>query len=123
MALSNVDPHNLVAALAAENLSEKQYYFAQYNSKGEAILCKEGEPGYVIMEPAEQGQYVTLAVGAERAKCVLGGSVTVGENLTVNSEGKAVKESGSGLIVGVARETGVAGDVIEVLTCTPVTKA
>lgn len=125
MALSNVDPHNLVSARAAKSLSGKQYQLAKLTASGEAELCGEGEAGYIISEDAVEGDYATLVIGAERTKVKLGGTVAVGETLMSNAEGKAVKTtSGSGkLIVAIAREAGASGDIIEVLTVPPAVKA
>jgi len=123
MAKSNVDPHALKAVKAATDLSEKEFYFAKLTSTGECELAGAGQAGYAITEGAVEGGYVTLVFGAERQKVVLGGAVAIGNNLTVNAEGAAVKETGEGLIVGVALEAGVAGDIVEVLLCIPVTKA
>lgn len=123
MAKSNVDPHALKAVKAATNLSEKQFFLAKLTATGECELASTGEAGYVIAEPAEAEQYATLVMGSERQKVILGGTVAAGNNLTVNNEGKAVKETGEGLIVGVALEAGVAGDIVEALMCVPVTKA
>lgn len=123
MAKSNVDPHALKAVKAATNLEGKEFLFAKLTSTGECELCSTGEAGYAITEGAEQGGYATLVFGSERQKVLLGGTVAIGTILTVNSEGAAVKESGTGIIVGVALEAGVAGDIVEVLVCVPVNKA
>lgn len=123
MAKSNVDPHALKAVKAATNLEEKEFFFAKLTSTGECELASTGEAGYAITEGAEKGAYVTLVFGAERQKVQVGGTVAIGNNLTVNSKGEAVKETGEGLIVAVALEAGLSGDIVEVLTCPPVTKA
>lgn len=123
MALSNVDPHNLVARKCATELKEKQYYLVKLTTADEIELAGAEEAAYVLAEPAEEGQYGTIVMGAERQKVLLGGTVAVGNELMSNSEGKAVKAAGSGYIVGVALEAGVAGDIVEALTTVPVTKA
>ena len=123
MAKSNVDPHALKAVKAATNLEEKEFYFAKLTTTGECELASTGEAAYAITEGAEKGGYATLVFGTERQKVIIGGAVAVGNNLTVNSEGKGVKEAGEGVIVCVALEAGVAGDIIEALMCAPVTKA
>jgi hypothetical protein len=123
MAKSNVDPHALKAVKSATNLLEKEFYFAKLTSTGECELASTGEAAYAITEGAEAGGYSTLVFGAERQKVIIGGTVAIGNNLTVNSEGKGVKEVGEGVIVAVALEAGLAGDIIEALMCVPVTKA
>ena len=123
MAKSNVDPHALKAVKSATNLYEKEFYFAKLTSTGECELASTGEAGYAITEGAEVGGYSTLVFGAERQKVIIGGVVAIGNRLTVNSKGEAVNEVGEGYIVGVALEAGVAGDIIEVLLCPPLTKA
>jgi hypothetical protein len=122
MAKSNVDPHALKAVKSATNLLEKEFYFAKLTSTGECELAGAGEAGYAITEGAEVGGYSTLVFGAERQKVIIGGAVAVGNQLEVNSEGKAIKAS-NGLVVGVALEAGVAGDIVEALVCPPVTTA
>jgi hypothetical protein len=130
MAKSNVDPHNRIAKQWATNLSEKQLYLVQLTSEGKIELCGAGGEGYVLAEPGElTGEYTegvraygTIVVGSERQKVIVGGTVAIGNQLESNSEGKAVKAS-NGLVVGVALEAGVAGDIVEMLTCVPVTTA
>lgn len=122
MAKSNVDPHALKAVKSATNLFEKEFYFAKLTTTGECELAGAGEAGYAITEGAEVGGYSTLVFGAERQKVIIGGAVAVGNQLEVNSEGKAIKAS-NGLVVGVALEAGVAGDIVEALVCPPVTTA
>jgi hypothetical protein len=122
MAKSNVDPHALKAVKSATNLLEKEFYFAKLTSTGECELAGAGEAGYAITEGAEIGGYSTLVFGAERQKVIIGGAIAVGNQLEVNSEGKAIKAS-NGLVVGVALEAGVAGDIVEALVCPPVTTA
>ncbi len=131
MAKSNVDPHSFIALQWAEDLSAKQFYLVEINTERKIEIAGEGEAAYVLAEPGEleaefkEGirAYGTIVVGAERQKVILGGEVAVGDRLTSSSEGKAVKESGEGYVVGVALESGVAGDIVEMLTCVPVTKA
>lgn len=125
MSLSNVDGHAFVTAKAAEDLSEKQHHLVKYNEAGEIVVCTEGAAGYVLTDQPAEGEYGTVVVGSERQKAVAGASIKVGENLTSNGSGElivAVAASGH-LIVGIAREAGVSGDIVEILTVPPVTKA
>jgi hypothetical protein len=122
MAKSNVDPHALKAVKAATNLEEKEFFFAKLTSTGECELASTGEAGYAITEGVEKGAYATLVFGAERQKVQIGGTVAIGNQLEVNSKGEAVKAS-SGLVVGIALEAGLSGDIVEALLCPPVTTA
>jgi hypothetical protein len=130
MAKSNVDPHNFIALQWATNLSAKEFYLVKLTSERKIELASTGEAAFILYEPngteAEYNEgirpYGTIVAGSERQKVILGGVVAVGNQLECNSEGKAIKAS-NGIIIGVALEGGVAGVVVEALTCVPVTVA
>lgn len=121
MANSNVDPHAFKAVIAASasSLEGKEFHYVKFNSAEELELCTEGAVGFVLVEGPTKAGYGTIVVGAERQKVVLGASVKIGEALMSNSEGKAVKATGSNVVLGVALATGVSNQLIETLTAPP----
>lgn len=80
----------------------------------------------IIAEAGTVAQGVSVAVpgatpGGIHVK--LSGAVTAGDKLMQAADGTFVTDAGSGarVVVGIALETGVSGDLIEMLMQTPVT--
>jgi hypothetical protein len=123
MALSNVDPHALVAAKIATNLTGDQFRYVTLNESSELELCASGAAGYVLVEDGAVGDFGTIVVGTERQKVLCKGAIKVGDLLMADSTGEAIKATTGKYILGIAREEGTSGAVIESLTVPPVTKA
>ena len=122
MATQKINPHDLEAAPAGADLSQKQFFLGKLNEAGELVLAGAGDVGYSIQEGAPQGAPATYAVSG-RAKAVAGGNIKAGEPVSAGANGKLVaatptkveeekvKVQGS-RVIGVALESGEAGDII-----------
>jgi hypothetical protein len=65
----------------------------------------------IILGKAQFGQPVEFGVG-NRLLIVLGGTVAAGAQVQSDANGAAITQTGSGHIMGIALEAGVAGDQI-----------
>ena len=101
------------------DLSGKEGYIAEYNgglqvSGGTNALGIITEGGETESDIAVLGTYG----GTVRAKA--SGTVTVGQKVMVDTAGKIKNLSGSGTVVGVALESGVADELVEIAPMQPV---
>lgn len=143
MSFENVNHHGL-SAVAAADLSAKQYYAVKIDSAGKAALAGAGEFAVGILQnkPAA-GQAAAIASVSAISKAVAGGSISAGATVAVDSNGKLVdateakvntSDTGSATdaviasnVVGVALAAASAGDLFPVLItlsgATPATAA
>lgn len=114
MAWENVDPENLDTLSAAANLTGKEGYLLN-NTSGQASLAAGAtRPLTVCYLGAAQGRSVTRQKGG-LARVVCGGTIAAEAFVTSNASGQGVATTTTGdRYVGVAREAGVAGQVISV---------
>lgn len=105
---------NLGVLVAASDLSAKTYYLCKLNTSGKVALCGAGENalGAIINEPAANEAVSIGAIGVYQVIC--GGTVTADDNLMSDANGKAVTQTGSNAVIGVALKSGVSGDIIPV---------
>lgn len=101
------------------DLTGKEGYIAEYNgglqvSGGTNALGVITEGGKTESDIAVLGTYS----GTVRAKA--SGTVTVGQKVMVDTAGKIKNLSGSGTVVGVALESGVADELVEIAPMQPV---
>lgn len=68
----------------------------------------------VLRNEPESGEACEI-VESGIAKVILGGTVTRGDRLSVNSAGAFVTASGSGSIAGIALESGASGNIVSML--------
>jgi hypothetical protein len=79
---------------------------------GNVILCGVGAQALgVIAGKALPGQPIEVQDGG-RALVVCGGAVAVGDELQSDANAAAITHTGSGHILGLALDAGVAGDII-----------
>lgn len=98
---------------AASDLSTKQYYAVKLNTSGQMLLCAADGIAYGILQdkPAAAGRAGLVAV-AGISKCVLGGTVAVGDVVNVDTNGKIVSiATGDGRMIGICRVGGSAGQI------------
>lgn len=110
MATLDSSPVNITGAAA--DLSAKQYRFGKLTSSGPNVCSVAGERAdFIIGNRPTSGKAVDAWV--ERAPMVeLGGTVTLGDQLTTDANGKAVTASAGQYVNAIASESGVSGDVI-----------
>lgn len=104
---------------ASGDLSADQYRFVKIDSNGQIALCGRGDLAAGILQdkPAalnRAGQVRT--VSGTVSKIVLGGSVTKGQSLVSDANGKAVNASSSdNNYLGIALESGSSGQIAAML--------
>lgn len=100
---------------SSADLSSYQYYAVKVNSSGLMALASSGDAieGILQDEPAAANRQCVVGISGI-SKGVLGGSVTAGDDLEVDSSGTFVTQS-SGSVVGVALESGSSGETIPIL--------
>ncbi len=103
---------------AGADLSGNQYYFVK-NSSGKAVLCSvAGEMSEgVLKNTPVSGEAASIAQEGT-TKVLAGGTVSAGDWITTDGNGKAVKTTTAGHVVrGRALEAAVAGDIFEIECC------
>ena len=106
--------------VSASTFTGKQYFAAALDTAGKAALPSvAGQACFGIMQSAP----IIGAVGPVRtkgnSKAVLGGTVTMGDRLTTDAAGKLITGHGADRVVAIARESGIALDIIDVEVCAP----
>lgn len=111
-------PLEQISLIAAADLSAKQYYAVKVDSNGKAALAGAGENAIGILQdtPAADkvGNVMTLGV----SKAVYGATVTAGQNLSADANGKLIPTAGSAAVIAVALESGSANEIHSVLLVT-----
>lgn len=98
--------------LAAADLSSYQYRAVKVDSNGKAALSGDGENAIGILQDKPDAQdkaAEVMVLGASKAE--YGGSVTAGDNLASDANGKLVTATASDAILAVALEDGSDGEV------------
>ncbi|RFC66455.1 hypothetical protein DYI37_03150 [Fulvimarina endophytica] len=101
---------------AGEDLSEALFLLVKLNSSGAYVKAAAGDlPAGSVYEAAKQGDPVTVdCKGLIKVK--LGGAVTAGGEVSAGANGLAVASAAAGEGFAVARESGVANQIICVIT-------
>jgi hypothetical protein len=100
---------------AGEDLSTKIYYLVKLNTDGTIVLADADAPVIgVLQDKPKAGEPASVAIG-ETSKVILGGDVSIGDELVSDANGSAVARTEEHNVFGIALENGVAGDIIEVL--------
>lgn len=100
------------------DLTGKEGYIAEYNG-GLQVSGGTNALGVITEGGKEESDIAVLGAypGTLRAKA--SGAVTVGQKVMVDAAGKIKNLSGSGTVVGVALESGVADELVEIAPLTP----
>jgi hypothetical protein len=106
-----------IALNAAADLTGKLFYLAKIDGSGNGALASAATDSVVgvIVEEAVQDKPITVQVMGI-AKVVAGGTITAGNRLTSDGNGKAIATSSAGnRTFGIAMASAVAGDIVSVL--------
>ena len=116
MAVTRADGPDFDSKNAGADLSEKLFFLAHMDTDGDLVLAGAGEAVYgVIVEPGAANEPVTVQVSG-LAKAIAGGSITAGQPIEADGDGKAAAASGAGSnTFGIARNSADAGDMVEIL--------
>lgn len=118
MAISKLDEAWTHAAPAAVDLSDKLNYLARVDSSGNIALANSSTPPLgPIYEPAPLGAAVTVYFGS-KGKAIAGGSITAGQQISADDNGKAVASTTGKIVLGVALNSADAGDLVS-YACVP----
>lgn len=104
-----------IARPAASDLREKLLHFGKLGAGEKIDVAAAGDEAFILLEVADAGRFVTIAMmGIFKVK--LGAAVnTVMVPLKPDASGKAVPAAPGDQFSAKALETGVAGDIVEVL--------
>ena len=100
---------------AGGDLSADQFKFVALAADGQVELCGAGAQaiGVLLNDPAAAGRAATVVVSGDvMVKC--GGTVTRGGAVAVDASGLAVDATTGDVIMGYAREAGVASQIINI---------
>jgi len=99
-----------------EDLKDKMYYLVIEKSDG-VQLAGAGELALGVLHnkptSGSSADSALICLGPT-SKVVIGGDVTKGDKLACNASGQAVTRTTENWIIGIAKESGVAGDIIEI---------
>lgn len=113
-------PTELIALEAAADLSAKQYHAIKVDSNAKGAVSGAGEQAVGILQddPAAGEIGTVMTLGISKAK--YGASVTAGQNLASDANGKFVPATGNDAVICVALESGSADEIRSVLLVTRV---
>lgn len=103
---------------AAADLSTKQYFLVKFTAARKVnIAAGATTPVFVLQnKPDAADDAAELAMPGSTTKVKLGGTVTYGDKLTSDGSGKAITTTtNTNHVAGIALESGVADDLIEML--------
>lgn len=101
--------------IAGEDLSSAQFKFVTLEADGQVDLADAaGEAVYgVCIAGAAAGRAVTV-IRSGSVMVEAGAAVTAGDQLQTNAAGEAITAASGDVVVGVAKEDGVDGQIIEI---------
>jgi hypothetical protein len=111
---------HVVSLPADADLSTKQYYMLKLNNSSgvaRAAVAGEGSDVVGILQnvPNAANRAAEVAIGGI-SKCIAGGSITAGNRVSPDSNGKATAVGSSDdYAFGVALDSAAAGDIFRVL--------
>lgn len=102
--------------LAAGDLSGSQHLFVARGSGDTVDVAGAGEAAVGVLwnAPAAAGRAATVIVGGEPNVYVGTGGVTVGDEIASDASGQAVTATSADVVVGIARETAAAGELVRI---------
>lgn len=104
-----------ITVVAGGDLSAKQFHAVKVNSSGQVVAAGDGEAGIgFVQNKPTSGQAATVRV-AGVTKAAAGGTVTAGQKIAANADGKAVTATASENVIGTALTGGTSGTIISVL--------
>jgi hypothetical protein len=119
------NPTLLSGMVAGADLSSSQYFLVKFSATRELVLGTANVVHGVLQNNPLEGAGAAIAAPGTVAKCKAGGTVSAGNLLTSDGDGKAIavtpNEAGetNTLVVAMAIEDGVDDDVISVIVVGP----
>lgn len=100
------------------DLTGKEGYIAEYNG-GLQVSGGTNALGVITEGGKEESDIAVLGTYSGTVRAKASGTVTVGTKVVVDSAGK-IKTAATGTVVGVALESGVADELVEIAPMQPV---
>lgn len=97
---------------SAEDLRNKEFYFATRTAAGKAALCGAGARIAGVISEGRDVGYATSIDTGKMLKAVAGGAIAPGDAVQSDGSGQAI--SGSTNMIGVARNTAAQGEMVEI---------
>lgn len=107
-----------MANKANTDLTGKEGYVAEYNS-GLQLSGGTNALGIITEGGETESDIVILGTYGGTVRAKASGTVTVGTKVVVDSAGK-IKTAATGTVIGVALESGVADELVEIAPMQPV---
>lgn len=101
-----------------QSFASLQYTPVKINSSGQVVSASTSAAnivGIIQNTPDNSTDTVANVMVTGKSRALLGGTVTVGEQLQVASSGQSLIAIASGTAVAIALEAGGSGDTVEVL--------
>lgn len=111
-------PLEKITLIAAADLSAKQFYAVKIDNNGKAVLAGAGENAVGILQNTPTAGNVAEVMTLGVSKAVYGATVTGGQNLSADANGKLIPTAGSAAAIAVALESGSANEIHPVLLVT-----
>ena len=105
--------------IAEIDLSAKRYFIMKYGTSANEITLAAAASDLLVgtlnnKPKADEGANLTLRSGEVTGKVIAGGSISKGDQLTSDSNGKAIATTTAGnLLIGEALEDASSGDLFE----------
>ena len=113
--MATMQSRNTRTFVAGEDLSTAQFKFVTLEADGEVDLADsagENCVGVLLVEGGATRAVTVVIDGSTIVEC--GGTVTAGGAVATDGTGRAVDATSTDIIMGYAREAGVAGQRIEI---------
>jgi len=116
MAVQKQDGLHTLTGESAEDLRDKEFYFATRNSAGKFALAGDGESIVgVISEGRNTGKHTSVnTAGNPLLKAIAGSAISI--NDSVQSDASGTAKTGSTKAIGTARNAAAAGELVEIDT-------
>lgn len=105
--------------VAAADLSAKQFFVVKISNTGKVALqtTANAAGGGVLLNTPAAGEAAEIAVVGSGASVPVtaGGSITAGDKVSVDGDGKVQTRSSTNAWIGTALQSGASGEVIQVL--------
>lgn len=119
--MATVQNQEFISIPANADLSTKQYFFVKVTNNsgtGRAAVAGAGERVLGVLDNAPDAAGKTARVAAKRGaqvKVSAGGSITAGNEVTPDASGEAVVAGTGDVVAGIAQNSAVDGDVVEII--------
>lgn len=102
---------------ASGDLSSNQFYFVDVDSNGEVTTAGDGAAGIGVLQNDPEAQGIAANVGfAGVSRVAAGGSITAGDDVASDADGRAVTAASGDVVLGKAFESASgAGSITTVL--------